>query len=120
MQMPSVRQHTWPKLCHWKNKYAEFYKIDDPVINFEGGGNEFQHLQCSSLQIAEEQAKVWTEVISWVEQGRVPMKAEPRVKAREELVACSMFDPEVFKMRDEVQMFTKAANRNRMGEVWHI
>ena len=36
MQMPSVRQHTWPKLCHWKNKYAEFYKIDELVIKFAG------------------------------------------------------------------------------------
>ena len=27
-------------------------------------------------------------------------KAETRGKAREVLVACSMFDPEVFKMKD--------------------
>ena len=33
-------------------------------------------------------------------------------KAREVLVACSMFNPEVFKMKDGVLMFTKAANRN--------
>ena len=31
-----------------------------------------------------------------------------------------MFDPEVFKMKDGVLMFTKAANRNRIGEVWWI
>ena len=31
-----------------------------------------------------------------------------------------MFDPEVFKMKDGVLMFTKAANRNRNGEVWGI
>ena len=29
-----------------------------------------------------------------------------------------MFDPEVFKMKDRVLIFTKAANRNRIGEVW--
>ena len=46
----------------------------------------------------------------------MPKKAETRCKAREELVAHSMFDPEVFKMRGGVLMFTKAANRNRMGE----
>ena len=56
----------------------------------------------NTAQIAEEQAKdeVWREVISWVEQVRVPGKAETRGKAREVLVAHSMFDPEVFKMRD--------------------
>ena len=47
-------------------------------------------------------------------------KAETRGKAREVLVALSMFNPEVFKMRDGVLMFKKAANRNRMGEVWRI
>ena len=73
-------------------------------------------------EIAEELAKdeVWSEVISWVEQGRLPEKAETRGKAREVLVACSMLDPEVFKMRDKVLMFTKAANRNQIGEVWGI
>ena len=43
-----------------------------------------------------------------------------RGKAREVLVACSMFDPEVFKMREGVLMFTKAANKNPIGEVWRI
>ena len=28
--------------------------------------------------------------------------------------------PEVFKMKDGVLMFTKAANRNQIGEVWQI
>ena len=50
-------------------------------------------------------------MIIWVEQGQVLEKAETRGKAREVLVACSMFDPQVFKM------FTKAANRNWIGEV---
>ena len=73
-------------------------------------------------EIVEEQAKdeVWSEVISWVEQAQVPEKAETREKAREVLVACSMFDLEVFKIRDRVLMFTKAANRNWIGEVWRI
>ena len=31
-----------------------------------------------------------------------------------------MFDPEVFKMKDGVLMFTKAANKNQIGEVWQI
>ena len=31
-----------------------------------------------------------------------------------------MFDPAVFKIKDGVLMFTKAANRNRVGEVWQI
>ena len=31
-----------------------------------------------------------------------------------------MFNPEVFKMKKEVLMFTKSANRNRIGEVWRI
>ena len=47
-------------------------------------------------------------------------KAETRGKAREVLVACSMFDPEVFKMKDRVLMFTKAAKRNWIGQVLRI
>ena len=31
-----------------------------------------------------------------------------------------MFNPEVFKMKDGVLMFTKAANKNRIREVWQI
>ena len=46
------------------------------MIKFEGGVNEIQHVQCSTADIAEEQAKdeIWSEVYSWVEQGRVPEK----------------------------------------------
>ena len=64
------------------------------MIRFKGGVNEIQHIQHSLIEIAEEQSidKVWSEVISWVK------KAETRGKAREVLVACSMFDPKVFKM----------------------
>ena len=78
-----------------KDKYAEFYEKDEPVIQFEGGVNEIQHIQCSMIEIAEEQAKdkVWSKVISWVEQGRVPQKIKTRGKAGEVLVERSMFDP---------------------------
>ena len=102
--------------------YVEFYEIDEPVIQFAEGANEIQHVQGSMIEVAEEQAKekVWREVVSWVEQGRIPEKKETRGKTREVLVAPSMFDPEVFKMKDGVLMFTKAANRNRIGEVWRI
>ena len=31
-------------------------KIDEPVIQFEGGVNEIQHIQRSMIEIAEEQA----------------------------------------------------------------
>ena len=74
------------------------------------------------MEIAEEQAKdkVWSEVISWVEQGCIPEKTETRGKAREVLVARSMFDPSVFNMKDGVLMFTKASNKNRIGEVRQI
>ena len=33
-------------------------------------------------------------------------------------MACSMFNPEVFKMKDGVLMFTKAGNKNWIREVW--
>ena len=54
------------------------------------------------IKVAEEQAKnkVWREVISWEEQGHVPEKTETRGKEREVLVARSMFDPPVFKVKD--------------------
>ena len=59
-------------------------------------------------------------MISWIEQGRLPEKTETRGKAREVLVACSMFYPEVFKIKDRVLMFSKATNRNPSGELWRI
>ena len=59
-------------------------------------------------------------MINWVEKGQLPKKSETRGKAREVLVACSMFDPEVFIMKDGVLMFTKAANKNRIEEMWWI
>ena len=86
------------------------------------GVPEIQHIQQSLIEIAEEQSKdkVWSEVISWVEKGQLLEKAETQGKAREVLVACSIFDPAVFKMKDGVLMFTKAANRNQTGEVGRI
>ena len=80
------------------------------------------YVQPSLIEIAEEQSKdeVWSKVISWVEKGQLPEKAETRGKAREVLVACSIFDPAVFKMKDGVLMFTKAANRNQIREVGRI
>ena len=76
-----------------EDEYAEFYEIDAPVIQFEGGVNEIQHIQCSMMEISEEQAKdkVWREVISWVEQGSIMEKME----TREVLVAHSIFDPTI-------------------------
>ena len=63
-----------------ENKYAEFFKIDKPMISFEGGVNEIQHIQCSLIEIAEEQAKdkVWNKMISWVEKGQLLEKLETR------------------------------------------
>ena len=46
-------------------------------------------------------------MISWIEQGQLLEKTETRSKARKVLVACSMFDPEVFNMKDRVLMFTR-------------
>ena len=37
-----------------EDKYAEFYEIDKPVIRFEGGINEIQHIQQSLVEIAKE------------------------------------------------------------------
>ena len=59
-------------------------------------------------------------MISWVANGHLPEKAKTRGKASEVLVARSMFDPTVYKMKDGVLMFTKAANRNQVGEVGRI
>ena len=59
-------------------------------------------------------------MISWVEKGQLPKKMETRGKRREVLVACSLFDPAVFKMKDGVLMYTKAANLHQAGEVGGI
>ena len=72
------------------------------MINFEEGVIEIQHIQRSMMEIAEEQTKdeVWSEVISWVEKGQLTEKAKTRGQARQVLVARSIFDPAVFKMKD--------------------
>ena len=83
------------------DKYAEFYEFNEPVINFKWGVNEIQHIQKSMMEVAEEQTKdkVWSEVISLLEKGQLPEKAETQGKAREVLVARSIFNPAVFKMK---------------------
>ena len=37
-----------------EDEYTEFYEIDKPVINFEGGVNEIQHILWSLVEIEEE------------------------------------------------------------------
>ena len=92
------------------------------MIQFSDGINEIQHVQRSAAEVAEEQAKdkVWSEVIKWVEAGQVAEKAQNRGKSREVLVAKSIFDPEVFKMRDGLLMFTKATNLSMAAKKWQI
>ena len=48
-----------------EDKYAEFYEIEESMIQFAEGANEIQHIQCSMVEVAEEQGKyqVWREVI---------------------------------------------------------
>ena len=74
------------------------------------------------MEVAEEQAKdkALSEVISWVEKGQLPKKAETRGKTREVLVAFSLFDLSVIKMKKGVVMYTKAANQHQTGEVGRI
>ena len=75
MQMSSAGLHTWWRLLPLEeDEYAKFDVIDEPGIMFEEGVNEIQHIQGSLIGIAEEQAKdkVWSEVIIWIEQGRLP------------------------------------------------
>ena len=54
-----------------EDEYGEVYEIDELVIQFAEGVNEIQHIRCSMIEVAEEEAKdkVWREVIKWVEQG---------------------------------------------------
>ena len=65
-----------------EDEYAEFYEIDEPVIQFAEGVNEIQHIQHSMIEVAEEQSKdeVWREVISWVEQGMYRRRRRQEVK----------------------------------------
>ena len=75
-----------------EDEYFKFYGIDEPVIKFEEGVNEFQHIQCILIEIADEQAKnkVWSEVISLIEQEQLTENTKARGKAQEVLVASSM------------------------------
>ena len=36
-----------------EDEYAEVYEIDEPVIRFEGGVNEIQHIQQRLVEIAK-------------------------------------------------------------------
>ena len=55
--------------------------------------------------------KVCRDVITWVGQGCVPEKTEFRGKAREVLVTRSMFDPEIFKMKEGVLISPRQLTR---------
>ena len=35
-----------------EDEYAKFYEIDEPVIQFEGGLNEIQHIPNNKIEIA--------------------------------------------------------------------
>ena len=70
----------------------------------EPGGNHTRTIKGRSLEI----------VSSWVKKGQLPGKAETRGKASEVLVARFILDPVVCKMKDEVLMFTKAADRKQI------
>ena len=76
--MHSASQQTLRRLSppFEEDKYAEFLEVDEPVIKLECGMNEIQHVQCSTAEIAKEQAKdeVWSKAITWVERGGVPEK----------------------------------------------
>ena len=75
-----------------EDENTKFYEIGKPVIKFEGGVNEIQHIQHSLIEIAKELSKdkVWSKVISWVDKGQLPEKSETRGKAREVLVVYSI------------------------------
>ena len=74
------------------DEYAKLYEIDEPVIKIGGGVHEIKHIQNSLIEIAQEQAKdeVWSEVISWIEQVRLPEKTKTSGKAKGVLVAHSI------------------------------
>ena len=74
----------------------------------------------SNFEVLATHPSQYGEVINWVETGRILEKAETRGKSRAVLVARSMFDPETFKLRVGVLMFTKAVNQNQTGDVWRI
>ena len=57
-------------------------------------------------------------MICWVEKRQLPEKAETTGKAREVLVARSMFDPAVFKMKDRELMFTGTGSEKYGGYVY--
>ena len=77
----SRSSHMAEALLLAEDEYAEFFKIVKPVINFEGGVNQVQHIQRSLVEIPEEQSKekVWSEVISWVEKGHRGLKGTQRI-----------------------------------------
>ena len=33
-----------------EDEFAKFYEIDEPLIKFEGGVNEIQHIHCSLIR----------------------------------------------------------------------
>ena len=74
------------------------------------------------IEVAGEQAKYedWSEVISWIETGQLPEKAETWGKAREVAEARSIFDPAVFKLDGGVLMYTKAANPHQNSGIGRI
>ena len=63
-----------------EDEYAEFYKVDEPVIKFESRLNEIQHVQCSMAEIEQAKDEVWSEVISWVEQVQMQKRRRQEVK----------------------------------------
>ena len=70
--------------------------------SFADGVNEIQLVQGSATEVACEQSKaqVCSEVIKWVEAGQMPEKFKTKGESRKVLVSRSMFNPDMFKVRD--------------------
>ena len=49
------QQRRWTQPVNRHGVYAEFYKIDDPVIKCEGRVNKIQHVQHSTGEIVKAQ-----------------------------------------------------------------
>ena len=96
-------------------EYAEYQEQEEPHIMYEERVYEVEFHQTSQEDVRRKQETdpVWKKVLEWAEKRKGPSLRELRGKEQEVLVACSLYSPELFQIRNNMLVFQMNTDKNR-------
>ena len=74
---------------------------------------EFHQISQEAIRRKQETDTVWKEALVWVENGESPSLRELGGKEQEELIASSLFSPELFQILNNMLLFQSNTDKNR-------